>query len=171
MIMSYTELYEIKDNKVFLIGEVKNAFKGAMYVWNQISKKYFGLDNFPLFDEDLRMKIWNAQKHNNLEPHEEIVLISTMDNVTVNKKDLEKLIEAFEKYGEEHKNSSFSEQARIIKCYLEKFGDDSLLAWNQTSVNQFCFEGEYNEDEDYYEAYKLSDSFDLFEHFFNLNKK
>lgn len=159
--MSYTEIYVIGDEYCSQEGETKNAWRSAMYVWDQIAKKYFGLEGFPFFDEDLQRRIWNAGNEHKLTSHELIVLASTMDKVTVKAKDLPRLIEAFEAYSKEHPNSSIGEQAEIIKNLgLSK---QHKIAWCQTTVSSFCFSPEYDEDEDKYTYSDLDGAWDLFE--------
>lgn len=48
--MSCTEIYVIGENHCEYQGECKNAWRGAMYVWNDVAKRYFGLEGFPSFD-------------------------------------------------------------------------------------------------------------------------
>jgi hypothetical protein len=144
--MSRTELYRLGKNPE-CIGKVNNSWRGAMYVWTDIAKRYFGLEHFPMFDEAMRMKVWNASGyHPNMPTHDRIVLASTMDNVVVYGRDMQRAIDAFEKYGAEHPNSSLSEQAKILRA--TEFGPDDAAAWNQTSVNEFWgyVHGEESED-------------------------
>lgn len=151
--MSYTEIYTLGKEHCEQIGETKNAWRGAMYVWNEISIKYLGLERFPMFDESLQRKVWNAAKYYTLTDAEKIVLASTMDNVTVKKSDIPKLIEAFEEYHKENPNSSLSEQAEIIKN--AELLDDHVIAWNQTSVNWYKYRPRYISLEDYMEQNEL----------------
>jgi len=51
--MSRTEIYLLEPDEYELL-EFKNAWRGAMYVWNDIAKRYCGFERFPLgiFDGD-----------------------------------------------------------------------------------------------------------------------
>ncbi len=64
--MSYTEIFSISASHCHSLGETKNAWRGAMYVWNQIAQKYFGLDSFPSFDADMQKRVWNANNEHQL---------------------------------------------------------------------------------------------------------
>ncbi|MGD1524647.1 hypothetical protein [Vibrio harveyi] len=163
--MSYTEIYSIGERHCCQLGETKNAFRSAMYVWNHIAQKYFNLDCFPHFDEEMQRRVWNAGNEHPLTDAELIVLASTMDRVSVKVSDAPRLIEAFKAYSAEHPNSSIGEQAMIIESGLDSLKPDQLIAWCQTSVSSFHFLAEYNEDEDEYEYSDLSDAWDLFEQF------
>lgn len=151
--MSYTEIYSIGKNHCEKIGETKNAWRGAMYVWNQIAEKYFGLKSFPHFDESLQRKIWNAGNYHHLTEAELIVLASTMDDASVKKSDIPKLIKAFEEYHKEHPNSSFLEQAEIIKN--AELLDDQKISWNQTSVNWYKYRPRILSMDEYIEEFEL----------------
>ena len=166
--MSYTAIYAIKSDKesesVRLIEEFENAWRGAMYVWDQIARDHFGLDSFP-FMGDMQSKVWNADKDNGLSEYERIVLNSTMDKATVNKAGLEKLIAAFDEYGINHPNSSISEQAKALKELSDNLEDDELIAWQQTSVGEFWGEIDWDEDGEavYYNHVNGNIHFDVIE--------
>lgn len=151
--MSYTEIYSISEEHCKKIGETQNGHRSAMYVWQNIAQKYFGLERFPYSDEKLQMKIWNANKHYQLTESEVIVLLSTMDDACVKKSDIPKLIKAFEEYHKEHPNSSFLEQAEIIKN--TELLDDQKISWNQTSVNSYKYRPRTLSMDEYIEEFEL----------------
>lgn len=161
--MSYTEIYSISASHCSELGETQNAWRGAMYVWNQIAIKYFGLEGFPHFDEQMRRRIWNASNEHQLTDAEIIVLASTMDRVIVKANDIPRLVSSFEEYAKEHPNSSLGEQAEIIKS--SQFAPEDYIAWCQTSVTSFHFLPAYIESKDEYVYHDLSDGWDLFEQF------
>lgn len=162
--MSYTEIYSVGENYCQKIGEIKNAWRGAMYVWNDISRRFFNLNNFPTFDFDMQRRIWSAHKEHPLNDVEKAVLFSTMDKVTVKAEDAQKLIDVFDAYSKEHPNSSIGEQAEVIKN--SAIEPPYKIAWNQTSIGEFQFKPEYtenNEGEEVIIYNGLSESWDLFE--------
>lgn len=172
--MSYTEIYTVGKDHCKKIGETRNAFRGAMYVWNHIAQQYFGLELFPSFDEELQRRIWNANNEHPLTDDEIIVLASTMDRVVVDYKDVDRLVSAFGAYAAKHPNSSFGEQAEIIKQADIQPGQK--IAWCQTTVGEFLFAPVYEEDDETGEETEcrfddLSTAWDLFEQFDNLVKK
>ena len=158
--MSQTEIYSVGHNHCELIGEVSNAFRGAMYVWSQIAKKYFSLEYFPTFDEGLQSRIWNAQNEHPLTEAEVTVLTSTMDNVVVKSSDVPRLVKAFEEYAQDNPHSSLGEQAELIKS--AELEDNQYVAWCQTSVCDFAFSPEIKDD-DTLTYNDLSNAWDLFD--------
>lgn len=150
--MSYTEIYVLGENP-YHAGETQNAWRGAMYVWNQIAIDYFGLQSFPTFDEDMQWKIWNAQKHHEIKDFERVVLASTMDNAVLKGSDAKALVEHFRKYAEAHPNSSIGEQADIIESL--NASDDQFIAWCQTTVSGF-WGREFNEETEEYDYYDVT---------------
>lgn len=144
------------------IGITLNPWRGAMYVWNQIAQKYFGLEGFPFFDHELQRRVWNAGNEHALTDHELIVLASTMDKVFVNQRDLSALIEAFELYAAEHPNSSLGEQAQLIK--QADIEPHQYLVWDQNSVAP-CYFKPTHDDRGSVTYSDLSQAWDLFEQF------
>lgn len=157
--MSTTELYVVGENYCNQIGETENAWRGAMYIWDDIAKRYFNLKCFPI-ESDMRMRIWNAHSEHDLSEAEKIVLLSTMDRVLVSQKDLPRLIYAFREYGASHENSSLNAQADIIEN--TEIESEHKVGWNQTSVNGFHFAPDYDEELDEYIYDDLSSGWDLF---------
>ncbi|MBZ9574592.1 hypothetical protein [Modicisalibacter sp. MOD 31.J] len=121
--------------------EFGNAWRGAMYVWNYVATEYCGLPVFPPgFSEEGKadqMKVWNYGNNNpDMPEHEAIVLLSTMDHALLDPSQWERLVEAYEKFGEEHPNSSFGEQAKALRDVMESGEDMELLGigWNQNTI-------------------------------------
>ncbi len=161
--MSTTMIYAVKqDEEPIFIGECRNAFRGAMYVWNDISKRYFGLDGFPHFNEEMQRRVWNAGNEKPLTNPELIVLSSTMDRATVSKSAIDELLSAFDEYGNEHGNSSITEQAEVIRGHIDKIPSGYSVAWIQTSVCGDGWFGSLGDDEEY--KSDLTNSFDVIEH-------
>jgi hypothetical protein len=157
--MSRTEIYRL-GREPQEIGLTRNAWRSAMYVWEDIAKRYFDIDGF-FFNKDRHNEIWNAWKHHKMPQHEIIVLLSTMDKAVVRGEDRDALVAAFEQYSQEHPNSSLSEQAQIIKNADIQPGD--FIAWRQTSVGEFWGSewSEENEECVYYDPNKENEHFDV----------
>lgn len=158
--MSCTQIYAVTKNSCRQVAEIRNAFRGAMYVWNDMSTRYFGLKSFPMFDPVMMNRIWNAQNEHEITDFEQVVLLSTMDRVVVNSADRGRLTDAFDRYAAAHPNSSLGEQSEAIKAF--EFSDGELISWCQTSVGDFQFAPEYNEETDDYKYSDLPDAWDLF---------
>lgn len=159
--MSTTSIYRL-GSEPGEVGETRNSWRGAMYVWNDIAKRYCGMAGFG-FDEKQHSKVWNANRHYPMPEHDAIVLMSTMDNAIVWGRDAKTVADAFEKYGRERPNSSLSEQAEILRSVEIK--PDDALAWQQTSVAEFWGTGwnEEKEDNDWYNPATGTKHFDVLE--------
>jgi hypothetical protein len=144
------------------IGEMRNAWRGAMYVWNDVAKRYCGLDGFPIFDDGKRGRVWNSHNNPRMPEHERIVLLSTMDNAGVYGRDAKAVADAFERYGREHPHSSLIEQAEILRT--ADLQPDDLVAWLQTSVSEFWGRSwnEEREDDDWYDPATGTKHFDVY---------
>lgn len=147
--MSYTEIYRItKAGNTKLIGEVKNAWRGAMAVWESLEKAYLPILPRPMWLSendyvergfwrtsspfgDALKPIWALSEDKRLSESERICLLSTFDNVLVLKEDLPRLLKAFREFPYD---TSLKEQAEVIEAATH---DKHLFAicWNQTSVN------------------------------------
>ena len=168
--MSETIIYKIGKSSE-CVGEVNNSHRSAMYVWNQLARKYFNQDRFPMFDTELSSKIWNAQDHAKITQDEHIVLLSTMDKSVVSKDGLARLVEAFDVYGKEHQQSSFLQQAELLKNI--ELNDGDFIAWQQTSCADFWGKSGYNEDDDecvFYDPNCGEEHFNLMDDFNEFNK-
>jgi hypothetical protein len=154
--MSSTVMYFLQGDKQSDV-EFKNAWLGAMYIWNDVAMRHLGLSNFPFMSSG-RSKVWNyGNSHPEMPEHERIVLISTMDGALASISQLERLVAAFEKYGEEHPRSSVAAQAKEIKAFMDS-GEASLvkaIGWNQNSICDDRWSS-YDEASDDYVSYDPS---------------
>lgn len=148
--MSYTEIYKFKKSgKAEFLGETKNAWRGAMAIWNILDEKYLppfipewaknlqkDLDKKYYRSHDFAGKaikeVWDLFKSESVSETDKIVLGSTFDNVIVLKNDLPKLIEAFRNFKGQ---TSLKEQADILEKALKEDKNLIAIAWNQTSIN------------------------------------
>ena len=170
--MSYTEIYKFKkDGDAEEIGEVKNAFRGAMAICTHLEKKYLpkfipewaksiGEDLTKDYSRISSMKqedmkeVWDIIKHPYITDTHKIAMNSTFDNVVVKRENLEKLVLAFREFEFE---TSLKEQADLIEEALKDDPDLLGLGWNQTSVNgdTWANSGEYNEETEEHASYNL----------------
>jgi hypothetical protein len=151
--MSTTSIYRLGRDPCCLF-EARNAWRGAMQVWNHVARRYFGLEMFP-WSGDMQNKVWGAARTHPLSPEEKIVLLTTMDNAVVRGGDAEAVAAAFDAYGAGHTDSSFREQAEAIRAAI-KSGDiqpDDFLAWQQTSVGEFWGRQGWNEAKENWDWY------------------
>jgi hypothetical protein len=132
--MSRTELFILGGPEPGELGSTSNSWRGGMYVWNEIAKKYFGLEGFPMFDQSKQNAIWNAS-FPEMTLAEHIVLMTTMDRATVKTSDCEAIAVAFEEYFNMYPSSSLYEQAQLLRSVVVH--PEAIIAWNQTSVSEF----------------------------------
>lgn len=160
--MSYTEIFTFdKKGNASQYGEVKNAFRGAMQVWNLLDFKYLPpfiptwALNLPVREERYHRssdfmggglkEVWSLFDNPDISETDKIVLGTTFDNVVVMKENLQSVIDAFRAFEGE---TSLKEQADILE---EALNDEDVIAvaWNQTSVNGGAWEtGDVFYDED-----------------------
>ena len=159
--MSCTEIYGFdKSGNAYYYEEVKNAWRGAMAVWQELEKKYLPpyyskyahieTSRCTSFDEEAMKEIWNLAEQPNVSMHDKICLCTTFDKILVKKDDIFKVVEAFRNF---EGDTSLSEQADILE---EMYKDDDCIAvgWNQTSINCDTWENyKYNEEKDEREPY------------------
>lgn len=153
--MTTTTIYFLEKDRCHTV-DIRNAWRSAMYVWNDVARRYCGFERFPMGfrddDNDKMMAVWNFNNRNPgvMAEHEAIALLSTMDNMLLEPSRWEQLVEAFEKYGAEHPDSSFGEQAEAIRRFFNgdvKVEDLTGIGWRQTSVCDSAWL-DYNEDDE-----------------------
>lgn len=142
--MSTTEIMIIKSNgDVVGYEDIQNSWRGAPYVWEQLSEKY------KLYEGMFTgyKKTWGNFNEGVYLKHENIVLGSTFDGVIVSKDNFGKLIHAFKMYATQEPNSSFSDQVDIINRMI---ADEECIgvAWNQTSICDDAWDYGWDEEAD-----------------------
>lgn len=149
--MSETTIYFLKKDGC-VTADFKNAFRSAMYIWQDVGKRYCGFDGFPMFSDDDRMEIWNYHyRHPGvMAEHEAITMLTTMDGALCEPDQWQRLADALEQYGTEHPNSSFAEQGMTIRAVMESDEAEGVLAigWRQTSVGDTRWESFDDEGEE-----------------------
>ena len=153
--MSYTEIYKFdKKGELQGVEDIHNSWRGAQAIWRAIEKKYLGYLPKPYwldqkdYDETgysrcslpFREKgekkgtiqeIWDVCYGDKISRIDEIVLGSTFDRVTVKRKNIPELLEAFRSFEYE---TSLKEQAKAIEDHYNSDDEMIAIAWNQTSV-------------------------------------
>lgn len=137
--MSCTEIYVLKKNNDLECFRTNNAWRSAMYIWNDIAERYLGWERFPLYGEK-QMEVWNFHKRHPgvMKDYEIIVLLSTMDGAILEPTRIEEAMEAFYLYAKDHPDSSLKEQGDVLKKVLGYSMNDIEnvigIGWNQTSI-------------------------------------
>lgn len=154
--MSETTIFFLAGDNISSV-DFKNAFRGAMYVWNDAAKRHCGLDHFPMFDEDVMSTVWNFGNNNpeKMPRHESIVMASTMDGALLEPEKWDALVEAFEEYALDHPGSSIGEQAVAIRKVMESDKASLIkgIGWRQTSVCGDSLWDPWNEETEENDAY------------------
>lgn len=173
--MSATEIYGFdQDGDAHPVGEVQNAWRGAMAIWAEVERRYlpeyipewakgmpndfiqrFHKDGFSRLSDVLNLdamkEILELFEKNEISLVNKIVLGTTFDHVVVKREDMPRLMEAFRAF---EGNTSLKEQADIIQAMYES-GEWVAVAWNQTSVNADTWD-QFDFDEDKAEPYNLN---------------
>jgi len=146
--MSYTEIVKFgKSGKAEGLIDIKNAWRGAVAIWNIVGDRYLGkyipdyVKNNPsipqrdsysrLGDEGELKKVWSLLNDDKVSEVDRICLGTTMDWVIVRRKNLPELIKAFREFEGE---TSLKEQADAIEAAMNEDSELKAIAWNQTSV-------------------------------------
>ena len=168
--MSSTEIYYFnKDGNAEDLGQVRNSWRGAMAIWNILDDKYLP----PFVPEWAKIlgktedkyhrssdmvgnalkEVWALYNSDNISEIDKIVLGSTFDYVVVKKENIDKLLDAFEKFEGE---TSLKEQSKLIRDSIDE--NTMAIGWNQTSVNgdTWVNYGGYDEKKDIYLPYNLN---------------
>lgn len=126
--MSTTEIFGIEENgDVIKVGETEDAFRGAMFIWMQLCKRYKAggvMDPSPL---------WELRGTKRLEENDELVLDTTLDGAVVMKPELPRVLAAFKAFDQTYPGSSLPEQAAIIRREILNQSQRIGVCWNQTS--------------------------------------
>jgi len=183
--MSCTEIFGFnKKGDAYKLGEIGNAFKGAMMVWNYLDKKYLpkyypewakvlngSKDElyYRTSDSEEIKKIWALFKSDKIALTDKIVLGSTFDNVIVKKENISKLLKTFREFEGE---TSLKEQADLIEKAVEQNNNLIAVAWNQTSINGDNWTNyHYDDAKDEYSPYNIfkdTGHWELFEEYKNV---
>lgn len=168
--MSYTEIFGFdKEGNAYSAGEVRNAFRSGMAIWNILEQRYLPLyrpahapkwvpdDKLEshlgykpsrcsaFMDRDAMKEVWNLANNKEVLEVDRICLFTTFDKCLIKREDIEKVIKAFNEFDGE---TSLKEQALILEELLK---DENCIAvgWNQTSVNCDIWENySYDEEND-----------------------
>lgn len=160
-----TELFGLTKNSVISIGDVSNAWRGAMAIWSFLEEKYLppyrpswympglGFEPSRCADSKSMQEIWDLSKSPKLTKAEKIVLCSTFDNVLAKVSSINKVLAAFREFEGE---TSLKEQANLIEAAIKENPDLIAIGWNQTSVNGDTWASDnYDEEKDEYLGYNL----------------
>ena len=133
--MSYTEIYGVPEvGGMSMIGEVHNAHRGAMAIWEAIAQTYCGMDHFPISGD--AMPVWNMWMDETVPFEHRVVLASTFDSVMVRRDHIPELIRCMGAFDAAFQGRTNLPDQMVI---LGVAADDSrwvAVAWNQTSVNE-----------------------------------
>lgn len=142
--MSYTTLYVFrKDGELETYAEYKNAWHGAMLVWNGMAERYNA--PFSLIDEKSMQALWDLAGDKKVAEHDRITLATTFDRKVVYTGGFPRLVAAMKeaaKWLPEH--CHINKQVADIEKIM---ADKAIIAvcWNQTSVVDAWGSGEYRD--------------------------
>ena len=134
--MSETEIYAVLDDgNVYYQCGLQNSWRGSMNIWNELARKWFGWENFPLIEYQGRtaQAVWDLSKDERLPLNDRIVLLTTFDMAMAKSENLPALIEAMEDFATRYKPGSLLEHANVLRK-LAKMPECIGVCWNWTSV-------------------------------------
>jgi hypothetical protein len=141
--MSRTTLHPVPEKgEIEDFEEYQNSHGSAPYIWNALCRKYLKLEAYYKLHEycekNEMYKLWDLAKDENVEPHHRLVLATTFDHVMVKRKNLPKIVKAFESFVADFPPGEYAcslpQQAEDLRKLYE---DPSCYAvcWTQTSVS------------------------------------
>lgn len=143
--MSCTEVYGVpKDGgELVHLGDLRNAFRGAMWIWTELAKKYFPDDNTYTAIMGGN-KLWGLINDERLSDTEWYAFVSTFDALIVPNELMDVVADALESF------SPGTENLHGQAVLLRQAKKDGLrgVCWNQTSVNGDPWRMRDDEDED-----------------------
>lgn len=150
LVMSYTTLYSFRQNgEISEYAEYKNAWHGAMLVWNSMAERYN--TPFSLMDEKSMQALWGLAGDSKVPLYDRITLATTFDRYVVHAADFKQLRDALRETAKWlpshcHINKQSDDIEKIMELNL-KCSDPNLrviaVGWNATSVVDTWSSGEY----------------------------
>lgn len=126
--MSYTEVFGVEPNgDLVSLAECRNSFRGAMWIWMELSKRYLGR-NFSILGGGLDELFGTAHK---MSKKDRMALLTTADNVLVAPEHFEEFAQVLEEF--EPGTENLKQQAAALRT-AQKLRMKAVC-WNQTSVN------------------------------------
>lgn len=133
--MSYTTiLAAFQDGQLQPVTEIRNSWRAAMWIWNEIARKYCGMDTFPMpLGEDGMekcRKVWNMADSERIKEIDRLALLTTLDGFLVEARHFERVAQALDEF--QPTSTNLKEQAVVIRR-LAKEGARAI-GWHQTST-------------------------------------
>lgn len=97
--MSTSDLYILNGKSTTHLAEFRNGWGSAPICWDYLSKKYLGLDGYPLFGD--MQPVWNLARDERLTIPEKVALLMTFDGAYIPLSNLKDAAEACEAFGKE----------------------------------------------------------------------
>lgn len=139
--MSYVTIHKVPEKgEITDYAEIKNAWLGAMYIWESMYLRYISLGVYDMAQVQINMmnrdmqKVWDLAKDEQIPLAFRIVLITTFDKCMVRRSDLPRVISAFSDF-----LMAFSGENNLVgqmNVLRELSKDETCYAvcWTQTSV-------------------------------------
>lgn len=136
--MSYMRIFAInKKGDLLEFAVFGNSHRGATLLWDYYSKKFFPNRMYSIicWNEKEQGEFWDLVKNPRLSENEKITLYHTYDRVMVKKKNIPRLIEAFNDIGKRMEDSGhLLNQIPSLKKVI-KMNDIIGVCWQQTSIS------------------------------------
>lgn len=140
--------------------EFSNSWGTAMFVWQMMSREYFGHD-FPLMDELEAQKVWDLWKRLDIPVHHRAVLLMTFDYAYIRSEDYEQAASDIRKFVSDFSTQETSNHWPAIADALEIADYPAIGLW-ATSVSERPFTGLWNECIDDYDPFDWTKALDVY---------
>lgn len=139
------------------IAEFSNSWGSAAFVWDALYKKYIGGDGYLFSDENMK-KVWALWKDPRLRTVEKVVLLSTFDHAIIERDKFEDAAFAFAEFEALHRQpNAICHMGAISQALMDNRETDCVGAcFQQTSVAENPWLGEYNEDTEDYKPFDMN---------------
>lgn len=118
----------------FDIGEVQNAFRGAIRIWARMEEKYLPPVDpkryLQINNESALNEIFDLVDNRSVDENDRICLVSTFDWVLVNRENIDRLVSAFRAFDVA---TALTEEADIIEKAIAEHPDIVAIGFEQTS--------------------------------------
>ena len=134
--MARTVMYAFHPEGAEKIG-FTNAWQGAMYVWNQVTRDYLDLTSLPR-DPKGQRAVWGAAASDTIRMNDTdaFVLMSTLDRMLLEPDRIPDAAAHFHEYGRRHPDSNFTHQAAALLRIAERWPGYLLgVGWNQNDFS------------------------------------
>lgn len=150
--MSYTTVKAVwPGEKVEDFEELRNGYGSAPVIWNDMSVRYLGCEEYECMHSRKIDLLWPLYKHLGIPLHQRAVLTMTYDRALVFKRDYVRAAEDIRAYMKDFPNTKggVHHWSRIAEIF-ESNPDVPAIGFQMTSVSDDLFVGDWDEEREEY---------------------